>query len=238
MVYAMFLGVFLYLIAFVENVFVPKTMDSGTAGSSAAALAVNLGLIFLFGLQHSVMARPKFKEWWIQYVPKPLERSTFVLVTNIIFILMFWFWRPMPEKIWDIESSAGRMIFWALSGAGWAIALISTFLINHFDLFGLRQAYFYWAGKRYEPVKFKISGFYRHVRNPLMLGFVIAFWAAPTMTVGHFVFAAAMTAYILIGIYFEERTIAAHLGKVYLDYKAQTPMLMPFRGKPAAMHQH
>ncbi len=225
--YTLFLGVFLYLIGFLGNVFVPKSIDSPAQAASGVALLVNLLLVSVFGLQHTVMARVRFKEWWTRFVPLPIERSTYVLFTCLVLGLIFWQWRPMPGVIWEVESFAGRVSLWALFWTGWALVLLSTFLIDHFDLFGMRQVHLYARGRAYRHLDFQISGLYRYVRHPLLLGFLIAFWVTPLMTVGHLVFAAAMTTYILVAVQFEERDLARFYGKPYEDYRRRVPMLLP-----------
>ena len=225
--YTLFLGVFLYLIGFLGNVFVPKSIDSPAQTASGVALLVNLLLVSVFGLQHTVMARVRFKEWWTRFVPHPIERSTYVLFTCLVLGLIFWQWRPMPGVIWEVESFAGRVSLWALFWTGWALVLLSTFLIDHFDLFGMRQVHLYARGRAYRHLDFQISGLYRYVRHPLLLGFLITFWVTPLMTVGHLVFAAAMTTYILVAVQFEERDLARFYGKPYEDYRRRVPMLVP-----------
>ena len=225
--YTLFLGIFLYLIGFLGNVFVPKSIDSPAQTASGVALLVNLLLVSVFGLQHTVMARVRFKEWWTRFVPLPIERSTYVLFTCLVLGLIFWQWRPMPGVIWEVESFAGRVSLWALFWTGWALVLLSTFLIDHFDLFGMRQVHLYARGRAYRHLDFQISGLYRYVRHPLLLGFLITFWVTPLMTVGHLVFAAAMTTYILVAVQFEERDLARFHGKPYEDYRRRVPMLLP-----------
>lgn len=225
--YLVFLAVFLYSIGFVGDLVVPRTVDSGVAASLTEAFVVNLLLLGLFAVQHSVMARPAFKRWWTRFVPAPIERSTYVLLASLALALMFWQWRTMPTVIWDVTWQPGRVLLWILFGLGWAMVLLSTFLINHFDLFGLRQVYLAWRGTPYTAVAFRTSMLYRTVRHPLMLGFLIAFWAAPTMTAGHLLFAASTTAYILVALQLEERDLTAQIGEQYRDYRARVPMLVP-----------
>lgn len=231
--YAVFFASFLYAIGFSGNLLLPKTIDSGNPSGLAVSLVINLSLLGLFAIQHTIMARPGFKVWWITIIPKQLERSTFVLVASLILLLLFWQWRPMTGTVWNVENSIGAGIIWAIFGLGWVMVLVSTFLINHFDLFGLRQVYLHFQDKDYSDVKFQTTGLYKIVRHPIMLGFIIAFWAAPHMTVGHLLFAIGTTAYIVIGVHFEEHDLKAYLGDEYSTYQGEVPMLCPFRiGKP------
>lgn len=225
--YAMFLGVFLYAVGFIGNVGVPKSIDSEATEPFGMALAVNLALLTLFALQHSIMARPAFKRMWTRIVPKPAERSTYVLFTNLALMLLFWQWRPMGGVVWDAQHPAVRMTLIGLCAFGWLLVLATTFLINHFDLFGLRQVYLNLRGIPYTPLAFKTPGPYRHVRHPLYVGWLFAFWATPTMTSAHLVFALMTTAYILIAIRFEERDLEAVHGEAYAQYRKTVPMLVP-----------
>jgi protein-S-isoprenylcysteine O-methyltransferase Ste14 len=236
--YFIFFGTFVYLAGFVEGLVVPRDINDGAKSPLEIAIATNLGLIGLFAVQHTIMSRPGFKRWFTSIVPVAAERSTFVLVTSLIFILMFWQWRAMPEVVWEVADSSARTALLAISLGGWVLALYSSFLIDHFDLFGLRQVWLHFRGKAYTHPEFRQPMLYRMVRNPLMLGFLIAFWAAPTMTQGRLLFAAAMTGYILIGIRFEERDLLKLLGEGYEQYRARTPMLIPMpwkRGAGAAL---
>ena len=225
--YLLFAVAFLYAIGFVGNLVVPRSVDHGITTSIGEAVVVNLVLLGLFGVQHSVMARPGFKRWWTRIVPTPIERSTYVVFASIVLLVLYWQWRTMPAVIWDVREPAGRLVVWVAFWLGWAIVFASTFMINHFDLFGLRQVYLAWRGKPYAELDFRTHLFYRLVRHPLMLGFIIAFWAAPTMTAGHLLFSIATTGYILLAIQFEERDLVATLGDQYRDYRSVTSMLVP-----------
>lgn len=227
--YLVFLAVFGYAVGFVANVAVPRTVDVGPSGSVGRAVAVDVVLLGLFALQHSVMARPAFKRWLTRVVPRAIERSTYVLASNLVLALLFWQWHPIPAVVWDVSAPAARAALWVLFWLGWGIALTSTFMISHLDLFGLRQVYLAWRGRPYRGVEFRAPALYRLVRHPLMLGFVIAFWATPTMTAGHLLFAVATTGYILIALRLEERDLIAALGDEYRQYRAAVPMLIPGR---------
>lgn len=232
--YLIFFGTFVYLAGFVEGLLVPRDINNGPASPMGIAIATNLGLIGLFAVQHTIMSRPGFKRWFTSIVPVQAERSTFVLVTSLILMLMFWQWRAMPEVVWEVANPSARTALLAISLGGWGLALYSSFLIDHFDLFGLRQVWLHFRGKAYTHPTFRQPMLYRMVRNPLMLGFLIAFWVAPTMTQGRLLFAAAMTGYILIGIQFEERDLSKLLGEAYQQYRARTPMLIPMPWKLGA----
>ncbi|GAB3096917.1 methanethiol S-methyltransferase [Lysobacter terrae] len=227
--YAVFLATFLYAIVFVAGFGPLKHIDSGTDSPLLIALGIDLALLGLFAVQHSVMARPAFKRWWTRFVPEPIERSTFVLASSLALALLFWQWRPLPQTVWDVHADVLRWALYGLSALGWLLVLSGTFVINHFDLFGLRQVWFY-ARKRHaidEP--FVTRAFYRIVRHPLMLGFLVAFWATPTMTLGHLLFAMMTTGYILVAVKFlEERDLVALYGDTYRDYQRRVPMLLPW----------
>lgn len=230
-VYGLFLAVFLYLVAFVGNIAVPRSIDVGPESGLAAAIAIDLLLVVLFGLQHSVMARPAFKRWFTRFIPAPIERSTFVLAASLLLALLMWQWRPIALSVWHVEGAAATFL-WVAFGLGWAVLLLSTFLINHFDLFGLRQTWLHLRQRPTPPLAFRTTLLYRIVRHPIMLGFLLAFWATPDMSAGHLLFALAMTGYILIGVHHEERDLVRSLGEDYVAYRRTTPALIP--GLPGA----
>jgi protein-S-isoprenylcysteine O-methyltransferase Ste14 len=227
--YAIFFVTFLYAIGFVCGVVVPKTIDTGAVVPTVEALIVNLLLMSVFAIQHSVMARKQFKQWWTQFVPAPIERSTYVLFTSLALILLFWQWRPMPTPVWQIGDASVAMAVTALSLVGWLVVLTSTFLINHFELFGLQQVVNNLAGRSAAAPRFRTPLYYKFVRHPIYLGFIIAFWAAPTMTVGRLLFAAVTTAYIFVGIFLEERDLVDLFGDEYRRYRERVSMLVPWR---------
>lgn len=226
--YLMFVISILYAVGFLTNLFVPKSVDSGETKSFIIALLINVLLIGAFAIQHSVMARQGFKQWWTKKIPAPIERSTYVLMASLLLILLYWKWEPMPNIIWSVKTPLISNLLLGLGLSGWALVFISTLLFSHFDLFGLRQVFHYYKGKEYTPVKFKSPLLYRLVRHPIYLGYIIAFWVTPLMTVGHLVFAIGTTAYIFIGIFFEERDLVAFYGQVYTTYKREVSMLFPF----------
>ena len=228
--YVVFLGSFLYAIGFVGNLIVPKSIDSGAAGDPVEAVIVNLLLLGLFAAQHSVMARPAFKRWWTRFVPSSVERSTYVLLASLVLLLLYWQWRPIPGLVWTVEGTFWMAILNGVFWLGWAILLISTLLINHFELFGLAQVYASARKRELPPPVFRTPLFYRWVRHPLYLGFLLAFWATPSMTWGHLLFAAGATGYILLGIFLEERDLVAIFGDRYRSYRKQVGMLLPWPG--------
>lgn len=227
--YTLFLFAFLYAIGFVGNIFVPKSIDTGPESSLPEALIINTLLLSLFAIQHSVMARQWFKRAWTKIVPEPVERSTYVLLASLVLLLLFWQWRPMRAVIWDVQNPTGRILLQGLFWIGWGQVLASTYLVDHFGLFGLKQVYRYLKGQPDEPPAFKTPSLYRYVRHPLYLGFIIAFWSTPHMTLGHLFFAAVCTAYILVAIQFEERDLMRFYGDTYTRYRTQVSMLLPLR---------
>jgi protein-S-isoprenylcysteine O-methyltransferase Ste14 len=228
--YAVFLASFLYGLGFVGNYFVPKSIDVGGPTSVREAVVVDLILLGIFAIQHSIMARPVFKRWWANILPVACQRSTYVLLSSLILLLLFWQWRPIPVRVWQIDGTAAGLligIYWV----GWLIVLASTFMIDHFDLSGLRQAFFALRGAEPPAQSFKMPLLYKFVRHPLMLGFLLAFWATPEMTAGHLLFAIGTTAYILVGLQFEERDLIAEFGATYQQYRQRVPMLLPLPGR-------
>ena len=225
--YLGFLGTFLYLIGWTGNLIVPRSIDAEATSSLGASIAVNVAILALFAVQHTVMARAAFKRWWTRFVPEPIERSTYVLFTVAILILLIVEWRSLPDVVWQLENGALKAAVWALFGVGWGVVLFSTFIIDHFDLFGLKQTIFYARGLPYPSAEFKEVALYRYVRHPLMLGFLIAFWSAPVMTQGHLLFSAVITAYVLIAIRIEERELISIHGEDYEQYRRRVPMLLP-----------
>lgn len=225
--YLVFLASFLYAVGFVGNFIVPKSIDSGATGSVAMAIAINSVLLGLFAVQHSVMARPAFKRWWTRFIPPAAERSTYVLLSSLLLFLLFWLWQPLTQPVWSAQSTGTTAVLWALFAVGWLIVLWSTFLIDHFDLFGLKQAWLHFRGRRYEPPRFCVRGLYRYLRHPLMLGFIIAFWATPEMSAGHLLFAVLTTGYIFVGVALEERDLAHFHGEPYQRYQRRVPRITP-----------
>jgi protein-S-isoprenylcysteine O-methyltransferase Ste14 len=229
--YLVFFVTFLYAVGFVGNLVVPKTIDSGFQGGTGSVLIVNILLLALFALQHSIMARRSFKKWWAKIVPVEIERSTYVLFSSIVLILMFYFWRPVTDVIWNVQSTALTNILLALFFFGWFFVLTGTFLINHFNLFGLQQVYRALKKQEQQYPKFVTPFYYKFVRHPLMLGFIIAFWAAPVMTAGHLLFAIATTGYILIAIQLEERDLVSYHGEAYKRYQREVSQIIPMPPK-------
>jgi len=225
--YLVFFATFLYAIGFVGDVVVPKTINSGTPGALVPSLLINGAILLLFVVQHTVMARPRFKRWLTRFIPPAMERSVYVLLASLILALLFWQWRPLPEIVWSVDNAALASGIFALSMLGWVIVLASSFHISHFDLFGLRQALINAAGRGYTPVSFRLVGLYKIVRHPLMLGFLLAFWATPEMTVGHLYFAIMTTGYIIFGTTIEERDLVAAFGERYHEYRRNVRGLIP-----------
>jgi protein-S-isoprenylcysteine O-methyltransferase Ste14 len=226
--YVVFFVTFLYAIGFIGNIFVPKAIDTPpTAATMTRGIIANVILMSIFALQHSIMARPAFKKWWTKIIPAPIERSTYVLFSSLALILLFWQWRAIPDPVWAITNPIIAYILWLLFFAGWGLILFSTFLINHFDLFGLRQVNAYRRGADYENLPFGTPVVYRLVRHPIMLGFIIAFWATPYMSIGHLLFAAVTTTYIIVAIQLEERDLVSYHGQAYEDYRREVSMLVP-----------
>ncbi len=229
--YAIFFATFLYLIAFLANFMVPKGIDTGVPIATVPAALIDLGLIALFGFQHSVMARPAFKKRLVTFLPESVERSTFVLAASLVLIILFWQWRPLPQAVWFIQSPVGQASLWALMLAGFGIVLLSTFIIDHFDLFGLRQVWLGLFSRTYQHPSFRVTYFYKFIRHPIYFGLLLGFWCTPRMTLGHLLLATGMSVYILIGIHFEERDLEMFIGEDYRRYKQRVPMLIPL-GKP------
>lgn len=229
--YLIFLASFLYSIGFVGNFLVPRSIDVGPEASFTVALVINAVLLGLFAVQHSVMARQKFKEWLTQYIPGPAERPTYVLFSGLLLILLFWLWRPMTDVVWEFQGTVPVYFMWSIFGFGWFLVLISTFLIDHFHLFGLRQVWNHFHDNPPADIDFQTPGLYKYVRHPLMLGFLLAFWATPTMTAGHLLFAGLTTGYIFVGVTLEEQDLLTHFGDMYRRYRKKVPMLFPWKGK-------
>ena len=232
--YVLFLASFIYAAGFLANLWVPKSIDSGDVGPIPTAILVNVLLLGVFAIQHSVMARPGFKTWWTRLVPVHLERSTYVLLSVAAFALLFWQWRPMPATVWKIEHATGAMVLQGLLFSGFLLVVYASFLIDHFDLFGLRQVFLHLRGIKYQPRPFRVPALYKVVRHPLYVGWFIAFWCTPHMTQGHLLFAAVASAYIFVAIVFEERDLVRFLGEDYRSYRQRVPMIFPWpKKKPA-----
>jgi protein-S-isoprenylcysteine O-methyltransferase Ste14 len=228
--YAIFFGTFLYAIGFIGNFIVPRSIDAAPETTLGVALAIDIALLGVFALQHSIMARPAFKRWWTRFVPTVIERSTYTLLSSLALLLLFWQWRPIGAVIWNVDNETARALLYAGFAFGWLLVLVSTFLINHFDLFGLRQVWLYFRGRSYTEIPFRTPVLYKLVRHPLYVGWFFAFWCAPTMTAAHLLFAILTTAYILIAIQLEERDLTrAH--PEYARYRERVPMLVPFLRK-------
>jgi len=231
--YAIFFAVFLYSIGFVGNFLVPNAIDSAPRVPLAQALLINLGLLGLFAVQHSLMARPVFKRWLTRFIPRAAERSTYVMASNLAMIALFLFWEPMGIVVWDFDGAIAQTMLWLAFGFGWLLVLVSTFMINHFDLFGLRQVWLYFRKREYTQLEFRTTWAYRWIRHPIYLGWLFAFWATPTMTIAHLVFALMTTAYIFIAILLEEKDLSdAH--EEYVQYKEEVPMIFPVPGRSAS----
>jgi protein-S-isoprenylcysteine O-methyltransferase Ste14 len=226
-VYAFFFATFTYAIGFAGNLLVPRSLDGVQTMGTIEAVLINLGLLSIFAVQHSLMARKSFKKWWTRIVPQAVERSTYVLFASVALAGLCWHWQPIEGTVWQLEHPAAVLTVWVVFWAGWGVLLLATFLINHFELFGLRQVWSRMTGKPIPTTAFRTPGLYKHVRHPIYLGFVMGFWATPHMTFGHLLFAGAATAYILVGIWFEERDLIATFGNRYVEYRKQVGMLLP-----------
>ncbi|MDT5116584.1 MAG: methanethiol S-methyltransferase [Mycobacterium sp.] len=238
--YLLFLVSFVYAIGFVGNIWVPRSVDHALSAPVGQAVLIDVLLLGVFAVQHSVMARPAFKSWWTRFVPPSIERSTYVVLASGALLLLYWQWRTLPDVVWDVNLPAARVALWALFWLGWATVFFSSFMVNHFDLFGLRQVYLAWRGKPYRDLDFRVRYLYRLVRHPLMLGFLVAFWSTPTMTAGHLLFTVATTGYILVAVQLEEHDLVASLGDQYCAYRREVPALLPWpRWHPhATARQH
>jgi methanethiol S-methyltransferase len=232
--YALFFAVYAYFAGFVGNFLVPKSIDSGTPGPVGVAVAINLGLVALFGLQHSIMARPAFKAVWTRWVPQPIERSTYVLASNLVLILLMWLWQPIGAPIWNFTSGPAYWILVALFAAGWLLVPAVSLMINHFDLFGARQVWLEFRGKPYTSLPFRTPMAYKFVRHPLYIGWMLAFWATPSMSLGHLILAAALSGYMIAATFVEERDLVGYFGREYADYQQMVGRFLPRIGCPSA----
>jgi protein-S-isoprenylcysteine O-methyltransferase Ste14 len=223
----LFLVTFAYMAGFVGNFVVPKSIDSAAHTPTSVAILINVLLLALFAVQHSVMARPAFKRVWTSIIPEPIERSTYVLVSSAVTFLLMWQWRGIDQVVWDVETPLLRGLLWGLFATGWLLVFLASLLISHFDLFGTRQVWFYLRGRVYEPLPFRVPLFYKHVRHPLYIGWATAFWATPTMSVGHLLFAGVLTGYMVLAALIEERDLIAHFGEQYKEYRRRVPMFVP-----------
>jgi protein-S-isoprenylcysteine O-methyltransferase Ste14 len=223
----LFLATFAYMAGFVGNFLVPKSIDSAVDGSIGSAVVINLLLLALFAVQHSVMARPAFKKVWTRIIPEPIERSTYVLISCIVTVLLMWQWRGIDGVVWNAQSPVLRGLLWALFAVGWLLVPVASLLINHFDLFGTRQVWLYLRGREYQALPFRVPSLYKHIRHPLYVGWMTAFWATPTMTVGHLLFAGVLTGYMGVAALIEERDLIAHFGDQYRQYRRRVPMFVP-----------
>ncbi len=233
--HVLFLATYAWFCGFTGNLLVPKAIDSPTATAPATAFAINVALVLAFGLQHSIMARPGFKRIWTRVVPEPIERSTYVLVSCVALGLFMWQWRPMSAVVWDVQNAIGRVALWALFVAGWLMVPVVSLMINHFDLFGTRQVWLHLRGREYSALPFRTPLLYAHVRHPLYVGWALAFWATPMMTVGHLLFAASLTLYMVLAALVEERDLVAHFGRQYEDYRSNVPRYIPRIGGMAEL---
>ena len=231
--YLLFLGIYAYFCAFTANKLVPTTIDAPVVGSWQSAVVINLALIAAFGIQHSVMARPAFKQAWTRIVPQPIERSTYLLASFLVLALLIWQWRPIDAVVWDVQNPIGRGVLWTLFAAGWLMVPAVSLMISHFDLFGLRQVWLHLRGLEYESLPFRTPLLYGHIRHPLYVGWALAFWATPTMTAGHLLFAVGLTGYMMAAALVEERDLIAHFGHQYVDYCRSIPRYLPRLGKRA-----
>jgi protein-S-isoprenylcysteine O-methyltransferase Ste14 len=225
--YLLFLAIYAYMAGFLGNYWVPKSIDSASGEPVATAVLINLALLALFGVQHSVMARPAFKRIWTRIIPEPIERSTYMMASNAATILLMWQWRGMDQVVWHVDEPVLRAAIWSLFAAGWLLVPATTMMIHHFDLFGMRQVWLHLRGHDYESLEFRTPLLYKHVRHPLYIGWMIFFWATPTMTAGHLLFAAVLSGYMVLAVQFEERDLVAHFGEKYEAYRRRVPMFIP-----------